>query len=101
MSRESLEYNMKDSGLKYELSPFEIFRRQIYACSWFERRSLAESVRALGADNIMFETDFPHPVCLYPDALDYMADAAAELTPEDRKKVFGGNAARLYKIPVE
>jgi predicted TIM-barrel fold metal-dependent hydrolase len=97
---ESLEYNMKDSGLKYDLSPFEIFRRQIYACSWFERRSLAESVRALGADNIMFETDFPHPVCLYPDALDYMADAAAELTLEDRRKVFGGNAARLYKIPV-
>jgi len=48
----------------------------------------------------MFQTDFPHPVCLYPDALEYMADAAAQFTPEERAKVFGGNAARVYNIDV-
>ncbi|HEY3696483.1 amidohydrolase family protein [Phenylobacterium sp.] len=97
---ESLEYHMKDSGIKCELTPIELFRRQIYACSWFERRGLAQSARALGVDNVMFETDFPHPVCLYPDPVNFMAETAAEFTHEERRKIFGGNAARVYNIPV-
>ena len=28
------------------------------------------TIDALGADHIMFETDFPHPTCLYPDSLE-------------------------------
>ena len=48
----------------------------------------------------MFETDFPHPACLYPNGLDYLAEAIAELTPEERFKVFSGNAARIYGIEV-
>ena len=57
-------------------------------------------MRRVGADNIMFETDFPHPACLYPDGLDYMVDAIAGLTEEERFKIFSGNAARLYKIDI-
>jgi predicted TIM-barrel fold metal-dependent hydrolase len=98
---ESLEYNMRDSQIPFDLTPLEIFRRQIYACSWFERAQLAESVRALGADNVLFQTDFPHPVCLYPDPVGYIASAAERLTAEERHKFFGGNASRLYGIPLQ
>ena len=48
----------------------------------------------------MFETDFPHPACLFPDGLDYMVDAIAELTPEERFKIFSGNAAKIYNIDI-
>jgi predicted TIM-barrel fold metal-dependent hydrolase len=57
-------------------------------------------VRKLGADNIMFETDFPHPACLFPDGLEYLVDVIAELTPEERAKIFSLNAAKLYNIDV-
>jgi len=95
---EALEYQMSEAALKFDRSPREIFASQIYACSWFERKSLLHTVRSLGADNIMFETDFPHPTCLYPDALTYMQEALEELTPDDRRKIFGGTAQALYRL---
>jgi predicted TIM-barrel fold metal-dependent hydrolase len=96
---EALDYNMRDNGVKLNLMPSEIFARQIYACSWFERRHLVHSVRSVGVDNVLFQTDFPHPVCLYPEPIKYLADVAAEFAPEERAKVFGGNAARIYNLP--
>jgi predicted TIM-barrel fold metal-dependent hydrolase len=97
---EALEYMSVEAGLKYDVSPAEVFRRQIYACTFFERKNFVDTVRQIGADNIMFETDFPHPACLYPDGLDYMVDAIAALTPEERFKIFSGNAAKLYNIDI-
>ncbi len=97
---EALEYMAVESAMEFKIPPSEIFRRQIYACTFFERKNFVDTVRQVGADNIMFETDFPHPACLYPDGLDYMVDALAGLTEEERFKIFSGNAAKLYKIDI-
>jgi predicted TIM-barrel fold metal-dependent hydrolase len=97
---EGLEYMSHEAALEYETSPTEIFRRQIYACTFFERRNFLDTIRQVGVDNIMFETDFPHPACLYPDGLEYMADAIAQMTEEERFKVFSGNAAKVYNIDI-
>jgi predicted TIM-barrel fold metal-dependent hydrolase len=95
---ETLEYQMQETGVKYTVPPLEQFRRQLYACTWFERRNFIAEARALGVDNVLFETDFPHPTCLYPGALNYAAKAAAELSPDERRKIFGANAAKVYNI---
>ena len=97
---EALEYMSVEAGLDYETSPWEVFHRQVYACTFFERANFVKTVHQVGADNIMFETDFPHPACLFPDGLDYMTDAIAELTQEERFKIFSGNAAKLYNIDI-
>ena len=98
---ESVEFQMREARSDYQISPSEIFARQIYACSWFERKHLFADAHKVGVDNVMFQTDFPHPVCLYPDALEYMADAAGQFTQEERAKVFGGNASRVYNIDTD
>jgi predicted TIM-barrel fold metal-dependent hydrolase len=95
---DSLEYQMKENWLKHKVSPWEIFSRQMYVTAWYERRHFAASARMVGIDNVMFETDFPHPTCLYPGALNMVAGSAAEFTPDERRKVFEGNAARVYNI---
>jgi len=97
---ETLEYMSVEADIHYDVPPSEVFKRQIYACTFFERRNFVETVRQVGADNIMFETDFPHPSCLYPDGLGYMADAIAQLTEEERFKIFSGNAAKVYNIDI-
>ena len=51
---------------KLQRRPSEYFASNFYACFWFERRDLSRQIKAVGADNVLFETDFPHPVCLYP-----------------------------------
>ena len=47
------------------LLPSEYLRRQIFGMYWFEKESL-RSVIDLLADNLMFETDFPHATSLLP-----------------------------------
>ena len=100
---EALDYEMAENAprLRNEtlsMSPSEYFKRQIYATMWFERTDLPSLVKAVGEDNILFETDFPHPTCLYPDPLDTVLDNWRELEPRTRNKILGGNAELLYRL---
>ncbi len=82
------------------MAPSEYFRRQIHSCFWFERTGLAEAIESVGVDHLMFETDFPHPTCIYPDGLEYAAAALADVEPDATAMIMGLNAARLYDIPL-
>ncbi len=82
------------------LRPSEYFKRQVYACYWFEKIDVAHTFDLLGADNILFETDFPHPTCLYPDSLAWAAKGLEGVAPEVQRKVLQDNAAALYRIPL-
>jgi predicted TIM-barrel fold metal-dependent hydrolase len=99
---EALDYEMDenapDAKAKLSLLPSEYFRRQIYATTWFERRNLASLIASVGEDTIMFETDFPHPTCLYPDPLRTAEENMRDLSPGVRRKILGDNAAKLYRI---
>ena len=70
----------------------------MYATTWFERTNLPTLVAAVGEDNIMFETDFPHPTCLYPDPLASAHANMHELSETARNKILGGTAAKLYHL---
>jgi uncharacterized protein len=48
----------------------------------------------------MFETDFPHPTCLYPDSMTLAAKGLEELEPGVLRKVLSTNAANVYRIPL-
>jgi predicted TIM-barrel fold metal-dependent hydrolase len=102
---ETLDYSLAESGARrldrLSMSPSEYFRRQIYATFWFEGRDAASSIRRVGIDNVMFETDFPHPICLYPRPLSQVRDCLGDLTPEERRKVLSANAARVYNLPLD
>lgn len=100
---EALDYELEGAAPKSKsllsMKPSDYFRRQIYACFWFQQRACA-ALDALGVDNIMFETDFPHPTCLYPNALEHVARTLEGLTFEDKRKLLGGTASKVYSIPV-
>ncbi len=53
----------------------------------------------VGAENCMFETDYPHIVCLYPDPIGRIAQDLSVLSPDVQRKIMGRNAARLYNLP--
>ena len=99
---EALDYEMSENAPRQKadlsLLPSEYFKRQIYATTWFERRDLASVVRAVGEDNIMFETDFPHPTCLYPDPLKTAAENMQDLSTGTQRKILSDNASRLYRL---
>jgi predicted TIM-barrel fold metal-dependent hydrolase len=101
---EALDYQIQETVPlamdRLSMKPSEYFRRQVYACFWFESRSLVPVIEAVGVDNCMFETDFPHPTCLYPDPLSRVAESLAGVDSEFRHKVLSGNACRVYSLPV-
>jgi len=99
---EALDYEMSENApndrAAMSMLPSEYFKRQIYATTWFERANLPQLVAAVGEDNIMFETDFPHPTCLYPDPLGVATENMRELSATARNKILGGNAKKLYRL---
>ncbi len=101
---EALDYELDEAAPHAKdflsMKPSEYFKRQIYACFWFEQKGFKMAMDAVGVDNIMFETDFPHPTCLYPNALDYVANTMEGLSFADKRKLLSGNASRVYSIPL-
>ncbi|HEY2563681.1 MAG TPA: amidohydrolase family protein [Acidimicrobiales bacterium] len=59
---------------------------------------MPELIASVGEDNIMFETDFPHPTCLYPDPLQAVEEKMATISPEARAKIMGETARKLYRL---
>jgi len=90
---------------EYDLLPSEYFRRQIYACFWFENEALRSTID-LVADNLCWETDFPHPTCMYPGPVnglaqhprDYVNRVMGDLDETKVEKVLHSNAAKLYGL---
>ena len=96
---EALDYQFAEAGGDDRLGkrPSDYLRSNIYTSFWFERGNLVRDIQRVGIDNVMFETDFPHPTCLYP--IDDMTKAFEGLGEADIRKVLSGNAARVYNLP--
>ena len=52
----------------------------------------------LPVDNILFETDYPHPVCLYGDVREKIDAGLSDAPIAQRRKLLFDNAAKLYKV---
>ena len=83
---------------EWEMLPSDYFRRQVYACYWFETVAPTKLLGEIPVDNILFETDFPHPTCLFGNVRERIAVSLATASASDREKILWGNAAALYGI---
>jgi len=101
---ESLDYQLHESAPSVvdtlSMLPSEYFRRQLYGCFWFENNALQPAIDALGASQILFETDYPHPTCLYPDPLPRVEEAITGIDDTTVRMLLQDNAAALYKVPL-
>ena len=99
---EALDYEMSENAPKQlagmSMMPSEYFRRNLYATFWFEKTNVPALIESVGEDNVLFETDFPHPTCLYPKPLDTVAEKMSTLEPAVQRKILGENAAKLYRL---
>jgi predicted TIM-barrel fold metal-dependent hydrolase len=101
---EALDYQFKGNSVAleqpaFDLLPSEYFARNIYACYWFEQTAPRRLLDKIGVDNILFETDFPHPTSLYGDEVHArIKGGLADCEESDRRKILWGNAQKLYKV---
>ena len=90
----------------YDLLPSEYFKRQVYGSFWFEKRGIDAALEAF-PDNLMWETDYPHPTCQYPSPnssavrpADYAEEAPPRPPRGDHSQVLQDTPARLYRVEV-
>lgn len=108
---EALDWMWKECNVvrehpEYDLLPSEYFMRQIYGCFWFEHGpSLSAAIESLGSDNILYETDFPHPTSMAPGpascampAKQFISEKLGHLGEDILRKVLHDNAARIYHL---
>ena len=105
---EALDWQWHNSGASKAYPEMELpsfyFRRQVYGSFWFEKDTVNRMID-LYADNITFESDYPHPTSLSP------GPASSAKTPRETilesldgiptdvcRKVLHDNAARLYHL---
>jgi predicted TIM-barrel fold metal-dependent hydrolase len=57
-----------------------------------------ELIPRLGAGNVMWASDYPHPASTFPNSRQAIAEQFEGLGAEITQKVCCDNAARLYRI---
>ena len=99
---ESLDYEWIETGGQQEMplekKPSEYFNDHFWGCFWFERIAPTTLIDVIGEDNVLFETDFPHPTCLYPNVQEYIAEVSVDWSETRKRKILQDNAAELYGI---
>jgi predicted TIM-barrel fold metal-dependent hydrolase len=80
----------------FDEDPIEAFKRNIYVAP-FHEDDIQELVGIMGADHLLFGSDYPHPEglaepCSY---VDHLPDGLAD---DDVAAVMGGNLGRLMRV---
>lgn len=79
------------------MRPSEYFRRQCYVTCEPEETPLPETVQRLGADRILFSSDYPHWDSLFPKSVATVRERA-DLSEEAKARILGLNAAELLSL---
>ena len=101
---EALDYQFEGNRVveerpDLEMLPSQYFARNVYACYWFEQTAPQRLFDKVGVDNIMFETDFPHPTSLFGDEVhERIKTGLDHCGAAIRHKILWGNGQKLYKI---
>ena len=91
------EYENFASEIGLSLKPSEFWARQGY--STFQNEVLSEEVISIvGADNIIWGSDYPHPDGIWPDSREVVERTLGHLDAKTRSKLVYDNASRLYRI---
>lgn len=78
--------------------PSEYFRDHLYVMFWFEEIGASKLIEDVGVNNVLVETDIPHPSCLYPSPREHFLRVLKDLPVESQRRVLQDNAAELYKF---
>ena len=101
---EALDYQFEGNRVaadrpEFDRLPSEYFKRNVYACYWFEQIAPRRLIDKVGVDNILFETDYPHPTSLFGEEVKRrISGGLDDCDPTTRRKILWDNAQKLYKV---
>jgi predicted TIM-barrel fold metal-dependent hydrolase len=83
---------------KLSLKPIEYLRRQV-AFTYIDEANAVPNRDAVGVDNLMFATDYPHSASTWPRSRQIVERDTATIPADERRKLIRGNVLRVFSIP--
>jgi uncharacterized protein len=77
--------------------PTEYFKSNVLVAARGDEVTLKSVVELVGDDNLLFNTDYPHPDGTWPWGIRRLGEQA--ITAESKRKIFWSNAARAFRLP--
>lgn len=77
--------------------PSELFARQCWVSCNGDERTLASTVGLLGAERLVWASDYPQPDAIFPGAPRALAERP-DLTAAAKRAIFSDNAKALYRL---
>lgn len=78
--------------------PSHYFRRNVYLTFVDEPDVLHHARTRLGIENVMWSSDYPHPVSSWPRSREAVDTMFADATPTERDQIVRANAARVWRL---
>ncbi|HKJ91704.1 MAG TPA: amidohydrolase family protein, partial [Longimicrobiales bacterium] len=95
-----LEWEDQFQDLALTLKPSDYWRRQCKATYQTDPIGI-ELLEHMGAETIMWGSDFPHPDGVWPDSQEFIQRELGHVPEGVRRQIVCENAARLYGFPLE
>ena len=95
-------YNQRPGGIagyrfKNDMVPSDFFHSNVFL--GFQQDGLGVRDRhIIGVDNLLWGADYPHFESTFPRSQQILDEILADCTEEERAKIVGGNAARIYDL---
>ena len=82
---------------KDDILPSDFFHRNVFA--GFQEDAMGIRDRdIIGVDNLQWGSDYPHSESTWPRTREILDEILADCTEEEKAKIAGGNAARVYHL---
>ena len=78
--------------------PSENFRRNVFLTFIDEPDAIRHAHDRLGIENILWSSDYPHPVSSWPHSQEGARRIVRDATPEEAALVLHGNATRVWNL---
>ena len=85
-------------GLTLSMLPSEYIKRNIWATFQFETSNVEFTRQAVGTEQIMWSSDYPHTDSPWPRSREFIAGAFKDMREDDVARIVGGNVAELYGL---
>lgn len=98
---ERFDHHLEVFGSRYQSAPpSEVFKRQCYISFDPDEEALAYTANSkyVGADRIVWASDYPHPDAKIPGIVKELREATETLDETQQRLIFGENARRLYSF---
>ena len=77
--------------------PSEYFKSNVFLGFQEDARGIRDR-HAIGVDNLMWGSDYPHTESTFPKSQQILEEILVDCTEEEKAKIAGGNAARIYNL---